>query len=211
MLLDFAQKQFGHLTLQEVEDAFDLYCAGKIGGEIKAYGNMNPQVFGRILSAYKDHRASQKMRENRGQPATYALPAHTDEQQKYSRPIEVIQKEAWERLQKFVQEGVIPVGWNWVEAFDYGFNNNLLDVPTNEWNRHKRQCDQIWNTVKKKATHKHGFDALVHQATTRLRSDKNTLNGYKAEWMKKWMRELGCVELWEQLEEKKTENQNNEM
>lgn len=58
VLFAFMGKHFSKLTLQQIDEAFDLALLGKTGADPKCYGLFSCEYIGRILTAYVNYQRS---------------------------------------------------------------------------------------------------------------------------------------------------------
>ena len=97
---------------------------------------------------------------------------------KYSRPLEQIQHEAWEVLHDYfintTKADPDSYGFCWVEAFDYGWRLQLLDLTEDEWAVFKKKCRVKFTADSKKLRSASFFSSIRGVGTAIMNTSDST-------------------------------------
>lgn len=122
--------QFPFISIEQVDEAFELYATDKLDIDIKKEFNLNLTFIGKILSSYQRYRAKNNTTPQRALPEAPG------------KPVEQLEQEAWEVMERFIQRNdpTILNGFCWQHLFRYGAKNRLLNLDRDSWEMFKENC-----------------------------------------------------------------------
>ncbi len=172
-LVQFIDRQFYNLTINDVTLAFELGAAGKLEVNAELYENFSLPYVGKILEAYQKFLAQAKLHV----PAAERLPVEKQlppVDQKLADAEE--EKYYYDSLVKYIKEhGKFPLLWDWVAAYFYMEDNGMVDEPAGKiWEIKVKARDEFIATIKKHAENR--------EAALRAYSVPNSLKAYRMKY-----------------------------
>jgi len=125
ILAKFIHQEYKDLTLYEIEDSVYKSKSGRLECNPATYKKLDIDYFGRILTAYRIFKRKENLKKQKQL-------SHLELEQP-KEDIEYEKKMAYEFIDKvFKEENKMPIIANWVKAYDYMLENNLIKVTDSE-------------------------------------------------------------------------------